>query len=324
MKRVIKTAVAVAAFGLAAGICAPAQAQTYDASDIINGLGGASPMAGVGTGIIDFGMNRSDGFAGGQFTDGQFAGGQGQGMLTFGGQSPLNLFRRAGNVSVDSHYMPWAPSYPMERLICVSHDDPTYGTAVSGVNPMAGPAPVVPADPESIAAGPGGPVIPTPEFVETVQPSVAEAAALAGQQPEAAALIDVAQQPAPPADASAPQQAAAAAAQQAAAQAGASAAQQAAEQMSAPAPQQADPAPQQAAEQAGAPAPQMDAPAPQQATSQAEAEAAPVTTATEPVVGSAAEVLAPVSDAVAEGATATVGAPVAGTSMDGTELVAAG
>ncbi|WP_089213438.1 hypothetical protein [Streptosporangium subroseum] len=317
MKRVIKTAVAVAAFGLAAGICAPAQAQTYDASDIINGLGGSSPMAGVGTGIIDLGMNQSS-FAGGQFVGdpyagGQFAGGQGQGIVSFGGQSPLNLFRRAGNVSADSHYMPWAPSYPMERLICVSKDDPAYGTALSGVNPMAGPAPVAPVGPESIAAGPGGPVIPTPELVETVQPSVAEAAALAGQQPEAAALIDVAQQPAPPADASAPQQTAE--------QVAATAAQQAAAQMSAPAPQQADPAPQQAAEQAGAPAPQMDAPAPQEATSQTEA--APVTPATEPVVGSAAEVLAPVSDAVAEGATATVGAPVAGASMDSTELVAA-
>ena len=268
-------------------------------------------MAGIGTGIIDLGMNQSS-FAGGQFvgdpyTGGQFAGGQG--IVSFGGQG-LG-FRRAQNASVDSHYMPWAPSYPMERLICAG--DPTPGTAVNGVNPMAGPVPVLPTGPESLAAGPGGSVIPTPELAETVQPSVAEAAALAGQQPEAAALIDVAQQPALPVDAAAPQLTAE--------QAAAAAAQQAAAPMSAPAPQQADPAPQQAAEQAGAPAPQMDAPAPQQGASQAEA--ATVTTVTEPVVDSAAEVLAPVSDAVAEGTTATVGAPVAGASMDSTQLIAA-
>ncbi|WP_371782435.1 hypothetical protein [Streptosporangium subroseum] len=322
MKRVIKTAVAVAAFGLAAGICAPAQAQTYDASDLINGLGGSSPMAGLGTGIIDLGMNQSS-FAGGQFVGGpygQFAGGQG--IVSFGGQG-LG-FRRAQNVSVDSHYMPWAP---MERLVCASGDNPAYGGPA--VSPMAGPVPVVPSGPESLVAGPGGPVIPTPEFGETVQPSVAEAAALAGQQPEAA-LVDVAQQPAPPVDVAAPQQVAppvdASAPQQTTeqtAEQAAAAAQQAAAQAGAPA-QQADPAPQQAAEQAGAPAPQMGAPAPQEAAqAPQQAEAATVTSATQPVVDSAAEVLAPVSDAVAEGATAAVGTPVAGASMDSTQLIAA-
>ena len=214
MKRVIKTAVAVAAFGLAAGICAPAQAQTYDASDLINGLGGSSPMAGIGTGIIDLGMNQSS-FAGGQFvgdpyTGGQFAGGQG--IVSFGGQG-LG-FRRAQNASVDSHYMPWAPSYPMERLICAG--DPTPGHRGERREPDGRTGARGSRRPREPRGRPGGSGIPTPELAETVQPSVAEAAALAGQQPEAAALIDVAQQPAPPVDAAAPaltaEQAAAAAA----------------------------------------------------------------------------------------------------------------
>jgi hypothetical protein len=325
MKRVIKTVVAVAAFGLAAGICAPAQAQTYNASDIFNGLGGSSPTAGLGTGVLDLGLNRSDSFAGEQFAGGQFTGGQE--MLTFGGQGILNGFRRARNIAVGSHYMPWAPPYAMERLICVSGNDPVYGTALRGVSPMAGPVagpvPGIPAGSESLVAGPGGPVIPTPELV---QPSVGEAAALAGQQPEAGGILDVAQQAAPPVDASAPQtaeQAAVAASQQAAAEVGAPAPQQAdpapqqaAAEMGAPAPQQADLAPQQAAEQAGAPAPQQVA---------EQAEAAPVASAVESVVGSApVEELASVSDAVTEGTTATVGTPVAGASMESTELIAAG
>ncbi|MFC7647133.1 hypothetical protein ACFQX6_46335 [Streptosporangium lutulentum] len=172
MKRVIKTAMAVAVFGLAAGVCAPAQAQTAGTSDLINGLGGPGSTDGV-LQLGSFGLD---------VLNGQNA-----------PYTPYYGFRHGQGVSGGQH-LPWVPPYAMGRLTCISGDDPVYGATLNGANTMAGIA----AAPGGVTNGPGGPVIPTPQLVGTAQPSVEQAGVLAG----------VAQQAAPPVDASAPQMAA--------------------------------------------------------------------------------------------------------------------
>src|SRR5687768_12628875 len=116
MKRVIKTAVAVAALGLAAAICTPAQAQS------IPSLGGQDATETVSMAIrgLAGGLTggRLDGLAGGQGLEG-LTGGQGAPPATDG------VFGKA--------------SAAVERLLGVPAADLTGGAPLRGVTGEAGP-----------------------------------------------------------------------------------------------------------------------------------------------------------------------------------------
>ncbi|MGV9778793.1 hypothetical protein [Streptosporangium sp. NPDC003464] len=96
MKRVIKAAVAVAAFGLAAAVCAPAQAQ---ARDVFDGRDAAEDVSmaveGLTGGLLD-GRNMLSALSYGQDRPISLGGGRdprielGGGQAPFNGQSPFN------------------------------------------------------------------------------------------------------------------------------------------------------------------------------------------------------------------------------------------
>ncbi|GIH78539.1 hypothetical protein [Planobispora longispora] len=109
MKRVIKAAVAVAAFGLAAAICSPAQAETAD--ETLDGYGAAGTVAAA-----------IQGLSGGLFDSGAALSslGSGQGTMTADG---------VVGTGTDA----------VERILGVSADNITWGAPARGVSDGTGP-----------------------------------------------------------------------------------------------------------------------------------------------------------------------------------------
>ena len=94
----------MAAFGLGAGICAPAQAQTYDTSDIFRAFDSTAP---TGT-LLDTGSLNVDLFGAQNWRSG-----------FVGGQEVLNAYRYGQSVQ-----LPWTTQCAMQETTCTPGDDP--------------------------------------------------------------------------------------------------------------------------------------------------------------------------------------------------------
>ncbi|GIH97509.1 hypothetical protein Psi01_81390 [Planobispora siamensis] len=112
MKRVIKAAVAVAAFGLAAAICSPAQAQARDGADETFSDQGA-------TGTVSMAIQ---GLSGGLFDSGAALSGLGSGQSTMAADG----LTATGMESI-------------RKLLGVSADQITWGAPARGVSDGTGP-----------------------------------------------------------------------------------------------------------------------------------------------------------------------------------------
>ncbi|GGK71425.1 hypothetical protein Ppa06_34760 [Planomonospora parontospora subsp. parontospora] len=177
MKRVIKTAVAVAALGLAAAICTPAQAQS------IPSLGGQDATETVSMAIrgLAGGLTggRLDGLAGGQGLDG-LTGGQGlEGLAGGQGAPPVTdgVFGKA--------------SAAVERLLGVPAEQLTQGGApLRGVTGEAGPLAGTTDSAGHLVGATNGLTHSGARSVENVQGTVEGAEGLTHQRPRVEGLVD--------------------------------------------------------------------------------------------------------------------------------------
>lgn len=155
MKRVIKTVLTVAAFGLVAAICAPAQAQTRSTLDD---------------------SNSSDIF----ISIEEFTGD------VFGGRDELSFAGHRSSVATGS--LLEMVSGAVERFCCGPTESVTSDGSLTVVASGTGPVPEVVDGPENLT---DGAVATTPQAAEAVQTSVAPVEAQAPVEPAEAAQTSV-------------------------------------------------------------------------------------------------------------------------------------
>ncbi|MER5325467.1 hypothetical protein [Streptosporangium roseum] len=211
MKRFIKAAVAVAAFGLAAAICAPAQARSHDIPGGQDGTDGLSHvLGGLTFGLLDEGNVQ---------------------LGTMGDQGPVFGMRddqglpssMTGGWRVGTDRLWWTLTGTAEELAGTSADDPTPGTSAglpAPATPAGVPAPgtsvvdPAPGSPLDGGATQNGPLpaaqgsqnlsdifaaVPTTttSAAETAQTSAEAVAGLSEKRAEIGGLVDAANQAVP-------------------------------------------------------------------------------------------------------------------------------
>ncbi|WP_433246708.1 hypothetical protein ACQPYK_45700 [Streptosporangium sp. CA-135522] len=179
MKRVIKAVVAVAAFGLAAAICAPAQARSRD---ILDGPGGAGEVSmavgGLTGGLVD---GRDVLVA---LTDDQGL------LVALRGDRDRLSGRTAARRAYDVDGLLGTVSDGVEELVGVSVDGLASGGSTAGVFTGDGPLPETVRGARTLTDGLGGLTTTTTRTIDTARISAGAVEGLAEKRSEAGGLVD--------------------------------------------------------------------------------------------------------------------------------------